>query len=68
MGAVRDLVDQASEVLILIAAAGVAGSLALNLLGYGFAAQPGGGVRFDTIQQLRTERQMARSVDRRSEI
>ena len=57
------IVDKASEYFVLVAGAGVATSLALNVLGYGFAARPGGGVRFDTIEQLRTERQMERSVD-----
>jgi len=64
VNAVTSIVDKASEYLVLLAGVGVAGSLAINALGYGFAAQPGGGVRFDTIKQLRTERQMERSVDR----
>ena len=62
MDAVAAVADQASEFFVLAAGAAVAGALALNALGYGFAAQPEGGVRFDAIEQLRTERQMAQSV------
>lgn len=56
------LLDKASEYLVLLAGVGVAASLTINLLGYGFVEEQGGGVRFDSIQQLRTERQMERSL------
>ena len=54
--------EKASEYLVLAAGAGVALTLTINLLGYGWVADPGGNIRFDSFENFRMERQLERSL------
>jgi len=54
--------EKASEYLVLAAGAGVALTLTINLLGYGWVADQRGNIRFDSFENFRMERQLERSL------